>query len=64
MSLWNPKKALSQPPHYRSIGGNPSPARDDVATLAANVHNGAQFDRQQQTARRGGRAVVNHGGTK
>ena len=64
MSLWNSRKPLNQPPHFRSMGTDPSPARDDVATLAENIHNGAQFDRQQQTARRGGRAVVNHGGTK
>ena len=61
MSLWDPRKPLTQPPHYRSLGTNPSPARDDAGTMAANTHRGAQFERYEKTARRGGKAVVTEG---
>ena len=63
-TLWNPRKPLNQPPHFRSMGTDPSPARDDAGTIAANTHRGAQFERHEKTARRGGRAVVTHGGAK
>ncbi len=35
-TLWNPKKPLTQPPHYRS-GAAPAPAKEDPAVVAAVI---------------------------
>ena len=61
MSLWNTKRPLNQPPHFRTFGTDPSPARDDAGTIATNAHRAAQFERYEKTARRGGKAVVTEG---
>jgi hypothetical protein len=36
MSIWNPKKPLNQPPHFRS-GATPAPAKDAPAVVAAVI---------------------------
>lgn len=59
MSLWNPKKPINQPPHFRKVSAQPEQAKAcPIATDATAVVKGAQFDRQAKTIKYGARAVV------
>jgi hypothetical protein len=58
MSLWNPRKPLNQPPHFRLVAGRDEIKRDEVAAAAKSALQEAQFARAEKTTRLGGRAVV------
>lgn len=56
MSLWNPKKALNQPPHFGRVGAvvaQVSSAVSDAERVAIN----AQFDAQKGRRNRASTAV-------
>lgn len=51
MSLWNPKKALNQPPHFGRVGAviaKATPVVSDAERIAIN----AQFDAQAERRKR------------
>lgn len=57
-TLWNPRKPLTQPPHYGRIAAKDKSLRDDTQTAARLAHTQAQFARWEKTSRIGLRAVV------
>lgn len=58
MSLWNPRRPLTQPPHFGRVAARDTPDRDYASTAAAVAHKGAQFDRLNHTKKYGLRAKV------
>lgn len=55
MSLWNPNKPLTQPPHYGRVMPRDVLPKHDPARVA---HNNTQFDRLTHTKKYGLRAKV------
>ena len=58
MSLWNPKKALNQPPHYRQVGQVSQPLRETDEERAEKALKDAQLHRDVVMRRNGMRATV------
>ena len=58
MSLWNPRKPLTQPPHFGRVAARDFTKRDDMQTVVRMAHREAQFARYEKTIRHGDRAVV------
>lgn len=50
MSLWNPRKPLNQPPHFRTGSAPPPPNPVERAALVALNH--ARNDRSQPKSRK------------
>lgn len=56
MSLWNPRKPLTQPPGYGRVGYQSTP--EPKADASKQIVQAAQFERLAATRKLGQRAVV------